>query len=118
MYDHVCKLMFPGGRRESRVELLVYESLQISVHPKSLNFQAGNSILVTCEASTVPSDFYWERDGYALPKRNSGRITIEADGHRLTLHIKNAKLADQAVYRCVGINNKESGDETVLESSS
>lgn len=96
------------------MELLVSEPLQIYVHPKSLNFQAGDSFSVTCEVSTVPTEFFWKQDGYILPKKDSEHITIEDVGHRLILHVKNAKPADESVYQCIGINNKESGNRTLL----
>ncbi|XP_034234598.1 hemicentin-1-like isoform X2 [Thrips palmi] len=102
-----CVAENQGGRRESQVELLVYEPLHISTHPKSLNFQAGDSFSIMCEANTLPSEFYWVQDGHILPYKNVERMTVEVIGHRLTLLIKNAKIADQGVYQCIGTNNKE-----------
>ncbi|KAJ1520885.1 hypothetical protein ONE63_003968 [Megalurothrips usitatus] len=51
-----------------------------------------------------------------LTKKSLGNVMIESTGRKLTLHVTNAKLRDQAVYRCVGNNERESVDADAVAS--
>ncbi|XP_052121431.1 hemicentin-1 isoform X3 [Frankliniella occidentalis] len=106
-----CTAVNQGGKGESRINLLVSDPLKVTVHPRITKFQRGNSFTITCDANSLPTEFYWEHDGHILERGRMGHVIIEAVGLSLILRVTNAQLTDQGVFRCVAMNSRESVEE-------
>ncbi|PSN35037.1 hypothetical protein C0J52_19154 [Blattella germanica] len=105
---YLCIAHNKGGQGEGPVYLTVKESIHVAVAPEKFEFQQGNQISLTCQATGIPEPkLTWKKNGKVLKEGSERKLQLRQYHRRLDLFMENADISDAGEYHCVAENDND-----------